>query len=208
MDTIKFIKEVETEFDITSIKVNDMEVWPFLRTVYYSVYDSKHYQKPKKDQTESMPNKIKVELVEKETEKKLCGICGNADLSLVNEEGKPALYRCPGCGFYFGNFLKKGNNIYYDTTHLRIGQYIASQLVFGKYRVSAHKSQREKGLDDLADKVRQDINLDRKKITESLSYLIEKNVLYTYYEPTPDGEFEWFGIGFSDSIPDETEITK
>ncbi len=157
---------------------------------------------------ESMPNKIKVELVEKETERKPCGICGDADLNLVNEEGKPALYRCPGCGFYFGNFLKKGNNIYYDTTHLRIGQYIASQLVFGKYRVSAHKNQREKGLDDLADKVRQDINLDRKKITESLSYLIEKNVLYTYYEPTPDGEFEWFGIGFSDSTPGETEITK
>ena len=155
-----------------------------------------------------LPKEIKVELVEKEAPKKPCEMCGNAGLELVNEEGKPPLYRCPSCGFYFGNFMRKGNNIYYDTTHLRIGQYIASQLIHGKYRVSAHKNQREKGLEDLAGRIIQDIKLDRKKITGSLSYLIEKNVLYTYYEPTPDGEFEWFGIAFSDSMPKDTEITK
>ena len=95
-----------------------------------------------------LPKEIKVELVEKEAPKKPCEMCGNADLELVNEEGKPPLYRCPSCGFYFGNFMRKGNNIYYDTTNLRIGQYIASQLIHGKYRVSAHKNQREKGLED------------------------------------------------------------
>lgn len=157
---------------------------------------------------ETLPKEIKVELLEKETPKKPCEMCGNGELELVSEEGKPPLYRCPSCGHYFGNFMRKGNNIYYDTTHLRIGQYIASQLIHGKYRVSAHKNQREKGLDDLADRIKQDIKLDRKKITESLSYLIERNVFYTYYEPTPDGEFEWFGIAFTDSIPDDTEITK
>jgi len=158
--------------------------------------------------SESLPKEIKVELVEKVSAVKPCEICGNADMELVSEEGKPSLYRCPACGYYFGNFLRKGNNIYYDTTHLRIAQYIASQLIHGKYRVSAHKNQREKGLEDLADRIKQDIKLDRKKITDSLSYLIKNNVLYTYYEPTPDGEFEWFGIAFSDSIPKDTEITK
>lgn len=157
---------------------------------------------------EVLPKEIKVELVEKEAQKKPCEVCGNADLGMVSEEGKPPLYRCPSCGFYFGNFMRKGNNIYYDTTHLRIGQYIASQLIHGKYRVSSHKNQREKGLEDLADRIKQDLKLDRKKITESLSYLIEKNVLYTYFEPTPDGEFEWFGIAFSDSVPGDTELTK
>ncbi|UCE37767.1 MAG: zinc ribbon domain-containing protein [Thermoplasmata archaeon] len=157
---------------------------------------------------ETLPEEVTVELVEKETQKIQCEMCSNAELENVSDEGKPPLYRCPACGFYYGNFLRKGNNIYYDTTHLRIGQYIASQLIHGKYRVSAHKNQREKGLDDMADKIRQDIKLDRTKITESLSYLIDKNVLYTYYEPTPDGEFEWFGIAFSDSIPEDTEITK
>ena len=72
--------------------------------------------------------------------------------------------------------------------------------------MSVHKNQREKGLDELADRIRQDIPVDRKKITEALSYLLDKNVLYTYYEPTPDGEFEWFGIGFSDKGPEDTEI--
>ena len=35
MDAIDFIKEVETKYDVESIKVMDMEVWPFLRASYY-----------------------------------------------------------------------------------------------------------------------------------------------------------------------------
>ncbi|UCE73554.1 MAG: zinc ribbon domain-containing protein [Methanomassiliicoccales archaeon] len=163
---------------------------------------------PSEEDSEVVPQEIVVELVEKESPEKPCEMCGNAELESVNEEGKPSLYRCPSCGHYFGNFMKKGCNIYYDTTHLRIGQYIASQLIHGKYRISAHKNQREKGLEDLAGRIQQDIKLDRKKITKALSYLIEQNVLYTYYEPTPDGEFEWFGIAFSDSVPADTEMTK
>lgn len=164
----------------------------------------------RKDDTadEPLPDKIEVELVAKEEEKKPCEMCGDGELANVSEEGKPPLYRCPVCSNYFGNFMRKGNNIYYDTTHLRIGQYIASQLIHGKYRVSVHKNQREKGIEELADRIRQDIPFDRKKITDAISYLIEKNVLYTYYEPTPDGEFEWLGIAFSDSIPEDTGITK
>jgi hypothetical protein len=158
--------------------------------------------------TEYIPEEISLEIVEKDTVKKSCEMCQKGELENVNEEEKQPLYRCAACGFYYGNFMKKGSNIYYDTTHLRIGQYIASQLIHGKYRVSAHKNQRDKGLDDLADRIRQDITIDRKKITDSLSYLIEKNVLYTYYEPTPDGEFEWFGISFADGVPQDTEITK
>ena len=133
-----------------------------------------------------VPSEIKVELVEKETKNMPCTWCNNAELELVSEEGKPQLFRCPSCGHYYGNFMRKGKEIYYDTNHLRIGQYIASQLVHGKYRVSAHKNQREKGLEDIAERIQHDIKLDRKKITEALSYLIEENVLYTYYEPTPD----------------------
>ena len=162
----------------------------------------------KDDTSELKPTEIEVELVEKEKAKKPCEMCGNGELEMVSEEGKPPLYRCTSCDHYFGNFMRKGNNIYYDTTHLRIGQYIASQLIHGRYHVSVHKNQREKGLEEMADRIRQDISLDRKKITDALSYLIEKNVLYTYYEPTPDGDFEWLGISFSDTVPGDTEITK
>lgn len=162
-----------------------------------------------KDETKvEVPSEIKVVLVEKESIQMPCTWCNNAELEMVSEEGKPQLFRCPSCGHYYGNFMRKGNEIYYDTTHLRIGQYIASQLVHGKYRVSAHKNQREKGLDDIAERIQHDVKLDRKKITEALSYLIEKNVLYTYYEPTPDEQFEWFGIDFMENIPGDTEITK
>lgn len=165
-------------------------------------------KEPKEEVQIQVPSEIKVELVEKETKKIPCTWCNNAELELVSEEGKPQLFRCSSCGHYFGNFMRKGNEIYYDTTHLRIGQYIASQLVNGKYRVSAHKNQREKGLEDIAERIQRDVKLDRKKITEALSYLIEKNVLYTYYEPTPDEQFEWFGIDFMDKLPGDTEITK
>lgn len=152
---------------------------------------------------------VTVEVVEKETEKKPCEMCGSADMDIVSDEGRPKLFRCPSCGFYFGNFLRKGLDIYYDTTHLRIGQFIASQLVHGKFRVSVHMNQRDKGVEELADRIRQDIkNMDKKKITDALSYLIESKVLYTYYEPTPDGEFEWLGTAFSDTPPGDTEITR
>jgi DNA-directed RNA polymerase subunit RPC12/RpoP len=151
---------------------------------------------------------IEVELVEKEEEKKPCDWCKSANLDLVSDEGKPKLFRCPACGHYFGNFMRKGFDIYYDTTHLRIGQYIAHQLVNGKYRVSAHKDHRDKGIEDLAEKIQLDVKLDRKKITDALSYLIESNVLYTYYEPTPDGEFEWFGVDFSENMGGDSQVTK
>jgi uncharacterized membrane protein YvbJ len=162
-------------------------------------------------QEEIQVPEVKVEVVEreKETPKKLCEMCGSADMDLVSDEGRPQLFRCPACGHYFGNFMRKGNDIYYDTTHLRIGQYIASQLVHGKFRVSVHMNHRDKGVEELADRIRQDIkNMDKKRITDALNYLLEQNVLYTYYEPTPDGEFEWLGTAFSDTPPGETEITK
>ncbi len=114
-----------------------------------------------------VPETIEVELVEKEDEKKPCGWCKSANLDLVSEEGKPKLFRCPACGHYFGNFMRKGSDIYYDTTHLRIGQYIASQLVNGKYRVSAHKDHRDKGIEDLAEKIQLDVKMDRKKIKDA-----------------------------------------
>lgn len=154
---------------------------------------------------------VTVEIVEKEKETilKPCEMCGSADMEVVSDEGRPQLFRCPACGLYYGNFLRKGLDIYYDTTHLRIGQFIASQLVHGKFRVSVHMNQRDKGVEELADRIRQDIKtMDKKKITDALSYLIDKSVLYTYYEPTPDGEFEWLGTAFSDTPPGDTEITR
>lgn len=166
---------------------------------------------PQTTEEEIQAPEVSVEVVEKEKEtvKKPCEMCGGADMDMVSEEGKPQLFRCPACGNYFGNFMRKGNDIYYHTTHLRVGQYIASQLVHGKFRVSVHMNHREKGVEELADRIRQDIkNMDKKKITDALNYLLEKNVLYTYYEPTPDGEFEWLGTAFSDTPPGETEITK
>ena len=35
---IDFIKEVETKYNVSSISVNDIQVWPFLRVSYYSQY--------------------------------------------------------------------------------------------------------------------------------------------------------------------------
>ncbi len=166
---------------------------------------------PQAAKGEHQAPEVTIEVVEKEKEtiKKPCEMCGSADMDMVSDESKPQLFRCPACSHYFGNFMRKGSDIYYDTTHLRIGQYIASQLVHGKFRVSVHMNHREKGVEELADRIRQDIkNMDKKKITDALNYLLEKNVLYTYYEPTPDGEFEWLGTAFSDTPPGETEITK
>ena len=42
MKAIDFIREVETRYDVKSIKVNDLEVWPFLRVLYACAYAEKH----------------------------------------------------------------------------------------------------------------------------------------------------------------------
>lgn len=42
MNTINFIKEVELKYDVKSIKVNNMEVWPFLRMAYCFAYNKKY----------------------------------------------------------------------------------------------------------------------------------------------------------------------
>ncbi len=150
---------------------------------------------------------IELEVIESKAPKKNCDMCEQGQLICVDDKGKNLLFRCNKCGYYLGNFMKKGRNIYYNTTHLKIGQYISSQLIHGRYRVSVHKAQRGKEIEELADKIREDLQIDRSKICESLDHLIEKNILYTYYEPTPDEEFEWFGVEFSSNAPGATEIT-
>ena len=42
MNGFDFIKEIETSNDVTSIKVNDIEIWPFLRNAYYFSYRRKY----------------------------------------------------------------------------------------------------------------------------------------------------------------------
>lgn len=42
MSEIDFIKEIETSFNVGSLKVKDMEIWPFLRKSYYFTYRNKY----------------------------------------------------------------------------------------------------------------------------------------------------------------------
>jgi len=42
LSVIDFIKEIETSFNVGSLKVKNMEIWPFLRTSYYFTYRNKY----------------------------------------------------------------------------------------------------------------------------------------------------------------------
>lgn len=42
MDTIDFIKEIETTYDVGSIKVNGIQIWPFLRSKYLSLMENRN----------------------------------------------------------------------------------------------------------------------------------------------------------------------
>jgi hypothetical protein len=42
MNAFDFIKKIETSFDVTTIKIKDTEVWPFLRIAYFFTYRDKH----------------------------------------------------------------------------------------------------------------------------------------------------------------------
>ncbi len=40
---IRFMREIETKYDVSSVTVNNIQVWPFLRTRYYNKYADKIY---------------------------------------------------------------------------------------------------------------------------------------------------------------------
>lgn len=42
MDTIDIIKEIETTYDVSSIKVNGIQVWPFLRSIYFALIENEN----------------------------------------------------------------------------------------------------------------------------------------------------------------------
>jgi len=48
MDPIDFIKEVETKYNVKSVKVKGLQVWPFLRTAYFMAYSNSIFGKYKK----------------------------------------------------------------------------------------------------------------------------------------------------------------
>jgi len=59
MGAIDFIKEVETKYDVKSIKVEGMEVWPLLRISYYFAYSNKYDFDIKQQEKPSLWMKIK-----------------------------------------------------------------------------------------------------------------------------------------------------
>jgi len=44
MNAFDFIKKIETSYDVTTIKIKDMEVWPFLRIAYFFAYREKEFK--------------------------------------------------------------------------------------------------------------------------------------------------------------------
>lgn len=55
MKAIDFIREVETKYNVRSIKVKNMEVWPFLRAMYFFAYINKYdYGELCKDESKSI----------------------------------------------------------------------------------------------------------------------------------------------------------
>ena len=42
MNAFDFIKKIETSYDVTTIKIKDMEAWPFLRIAYFFAYRDKY----------------------------------------------------------------------------------------------------------------------------------------------------------------------
>lgn len=57
MDDIEFIKEIETEFDVSSIKVNNIQLWPFLRIHYAFGYLNKYLLNVPEQEHISLSNK-------------------------------------------------------------------------------------------------------------------------------------------------------
>lgn len=44
MNAFDFIKKIETSYDVTTIKIKDLEVWPFLRFAYFFAYRDKDFK--------------------------------------------------------------------------------------------------------------------------------------------------------------------
>ena len=100
-----------------------------------------------------------------------CEKCKSGELVPVEEITNRPLYRCSSCGYYFGDFMKLGNMIYYDTALLRVGQFV--KLLAnpeGSFEVSTNKDVVEVG--SVADIISNDLSLSvedvRTKLTNAL----------------------------------------
>jgi len=59
MDSADFVKEVETKYDVKSIKVKGVQIWPFLRIAYFFTYGSNYVFNNEKKTKLSSWKKIK-----------------------------------------------------------------------------------------------------------------------------------------------------
>ena len=51
LDTVDFIKKIETKYDVKSITVSGIQVWPFLRNNYFAKYNNKYVVKEEIERT-------------------------------------------------------------------------------------------------------------------------------------------------------------
>lgn len=130
-------------------------------------------------------------------EKKKCQMCEKGELVAVEKRGEFTLFRCKACSYYFGPFLRKGDPIYYNTTHLKVGQYLRTRLAQGPFRVASPAANVDEELGELALRIIEDTHLERSVVMDSLRYLLNEGVIASYFEPTPGSDFGWLGLEFT-----------
>ncbi len=120
----------------------------------------------------------------------LCEMCGKGRLVLVESEGDKTLYRCNVCDIYFGNFMRRGITLYYNTDHLKIAQFINNKIVMsGEY--SMEMSARNKGmeLDCISGELAKELELDVNEAKDGVDYLLDNNILVKYTDKRNGKDF-------------------
>lgn len=130
----------------------------------------------------------------------ICKICGVGRMNLLESSMEVPVFVCSQCGAYFGEFLKTGKVIYYNTLHMKIGRIILTEVkIKGSFRVSIKKMEEgmlEEGISEIAKSLEVDLGgYSYQEILDALYYLVEEGVInYTIEDMENSEDFCWFSV--------------
>lgn len=130
-----------------------------------------------------------------------CRMCGRGTMKPIDASSEHPLYVCSVCGAYYGEFLKTGKVIFYNTLHLKIGRIISTEIKLkNNFRVSVKKMKEgmvEEGISEIAKSLTVDLEgYGYQEVLDALYYLLEEGVISYWIDDMENTtDFCWFNIG-------------
>jgi len=133
----------------------------------------------------------------------VCQCCGEGNLILVSSQERSPLHRCDKCDYYFGDLLRRGTILYYNTTQLKVAQYVSVKLDQDG-EMTLERGEADDDTRILGEAIAAELEMEPGKAVGALAYLLQNGVLVKYEEER-FGE-PYLGLRFKEAVEDEITV--